>query len=64
MIEIRSFGKFSEKFECFHRTSLLCQILQLQLFNFHEVMGISGKALKENELLGGCGLIVSYAFQV
>ena len=44
--------------------SLFCQILQLQLFNFREVMGTSVKALKENELLGGCGLIISYALQV
>ena len=34
------------------------------MFNFREVMGTSVKALKENELLGGCGLIVFYILQV
>ena len=31
MIEIRRFQIISEKLECFHRTSLFCQSLQLQL---------------------------------
>ena len=58
---IRSFRIFSEKLECFHRTSLFCQKFANSTRVYREVTWNISQRFKENELLGGCGLIVSYA---
>ena len=53
----REFLDIFEKALTFHRTSLFCQS---RVFRDRNIC----QSIKENELLGGCGLIVSYALQV